>query len=120
MASEADLVQLLTSTKPNSLVVVKFSAALCKASKEVEAKFEQTAAKFGESGAETGVRFAKVNLESNRQLFDKMGIRSVPHVQVRFVTKRPLLSKSTRWKVWSARHVGNFTCWLILLLVQNL
>lgn len=82
VASEAELAQLLTSTKPNSLVVLKFCAALNKASKAVEAKFEQTAAQFSECGGEMGVHFAKVDFESNRQLFEKMGIRSVPHVQV--------------------------------------
>ena len=82
MASEEELVQLLTSTKPNSLVVLKYCAELCRASKAVETKFEQTAAKFGEGDGDSGVQFAKVNLEGNRQLFDKMGVRSVPHVQV--------------------------------------
>lgn len=82
MGSEAELAQLLTSTKPNSLVVLKFCAALCKASKVVEANFEQTAARFGECGGEAEVHFAKVTLEGNRQLFEKMGIQSVPHVQV--------------------------------------
>eukprot|EP00903_Cladosiphon_okamuranus_P018199 g16742.t1 len=82
VTNEAELAQLLTSAKPNSLVVIKFCAALCKASKAVEPKFEQTAAKFSECGGETGVCFAKVNLESNRQLFEKMGVRSVPHVQI--------------------------------------
>lgn len=82
VTSEAELAQLLISVKPNALVVLKFCAALCKTSKAVEEKFEQTAAKFGEYGSEKGVQFAKVDLESNRQLFEKMGVHSVPHVQV--------------------------------------
>lgn len=82
VASEAELAQLLTSTKPNSLVVLNFCTALSKASNAAEAKFEKTASKFGECGGGMGVHFAKVNFESNHQLFEKMGIRSVPHVQV--------------------------------------
>lgn len=82
VTSEAELAQLLTSTKPNSLVVLKFCASQCKASRAVEPKFEQTAAKFSEFGGETGVHFAKVDLKSNRQLFEKMGVQSIPHVQV--------------------------------------
>eukprot|EP00752_Nemacystus_decipiens_P006048 g5459.t1 len=83
VASEAELVQLLTSIKPNSLVVLNFCAALCKTSKAAEAKFEETAIKFGESSEdEAGVHFAKVKLENNGQVFEKLGLRSVPHVQI--------------------------------------
>lgn len=89
MKSEADLKNLLSSAEPDSLVVVKFHAIMCDASKAIEGKFRHTAAEFGVMdghgpGDGQKVTFADVCFDSNRQLCEKMGIRSVPHVQVFF------------------------------------
>lgn len=81
MTSEADLTELLASAKPESLVVVKYHAVLCGASKAVEQKFKHTAAEFADMGGQE-VTFADVCFDSNKKLCEKMGIRSVPHVQV--------------------------------------
>ncbi|CAM9538470.1 unnamed protein product [Ectocarpus sp. 6 AP-2014] len=78
---ETELAQLLAATRPSSLVVVKFGKALCKASKAVEEKFKQTAAEFSECD-KTDVQFASVDSGSNWLLCKKMGVRSVPHVQI--------------------------------------
>eukprot|EP00903_Cladosiphon_okamuranus_P008503 g8168.t2 len=81
MKSEADLKNLLASAEADSLVVVKFHAIMCAASKAIEGKFERTAAEFGDMDGQE-VTFADVCFDSNRQLCEKMGIRSVPHVQI--------------------------------------
>lgn len=69
-------------------MVVKFHAIMCDASAAVEAKFKRTAAEFASMNMDMGkegqgVTFEDVCFDSNRQLCEKMGIRSVPHVQVR-------------------------------------
>lgn len=84
MSNEAELTELIASMKKDALVVVKYSAVLCDACKAVRKRFQETAAEFGEAG-ESGhgkVHFVEVSFDSHRQLCDKMGIRSVPHVQV--------------------------------------
>eukprot|EP00752_Nemacystus_decipiens_P015205 g13539.t2 len=81
MKSEADLNDLLASSAPDSLVVVKFHAIMCNASRAIEGKFRHTAAEFGDIDGQQ-VTFAEVCFDSNRQLCEKMGIRSVPHVQI--------------------------------------
>ncbi|CAM9899647.1 unnamed protein product [Ectocarpus sp. 8 AP-2014] len=78
---ETELAQLLAATRPSSLVVVKFGEALCNASKTVEEKFKQTAAEFSECD-KSDVQFASVDSGSNWLLCKKMGVRSVPHVQI--------------------------------------
>lgn len=89
MKNEADLKNLLASAEPDSLVVVKFHAIMCDASKAIEGKFRHTAAEFGDMDGEE-VTFVAVCFDSNRKLCEKMGIRSVPHVQVHmFVLSRP-------------------------------
>lgn len=83
MRNEDELTELVASAKPGALVVVKFHAELCDASKAIEEKFEHTASEFGGMAGRNGeVQFAQVNFENNRHLCQKMGIRSVPHVQV--------------------------------------
>ncbi|CAM9307555.1 unnamed protein product [Scytosiphon promiscuus] len=84
MKNEAELTELLASTDPDSLVVVKFHAILCGASKAIEGKFKQTAAEFADLhlNGQQSVAFADVCFDSNRQLCEKMGIQSVPHVQI--------------------------------------
>lgn len=84
MKNEAELTELLASTDPDSLVVVKFHAILCGASKAIEGKFKQTAAEFADLhlDGQQSVTFADVCFDSNRQLCERMGIKSVPHVQV--------------------------------------
>ena len=66
-------------------MVVKFHAIMCDASAAVEKKFKRTAAEFADMEGQEGqgVTFVDVCFDSNRQLCEKMGIRSVPHVQVR-------------------------------------
>lgn len=77
--NEGDLQDLLSSTDAEGLVVVKFHATLCSSSKQIEAKYEETASEFSDMGA---VHFAQVNYDNNAQLCQKMGIESLPHVQV--------------------------------------
>ncbi|CAM9175289.1 unnamed protein product [Ectocarpus sp. 4 AP-2014] len=76
--NEAELTRLLAS---DGLVVVKFHAILCDASRAVEGRFRQTAAEFGDMDGKQ-VTFAEVCFDSNRQLCKRMGIKSVPHVQI--------------------------------------
>ncbi|CAM9832425.1 unnamed protein product [Ectocarpus sp. 13 AM-2016] len=76
--NEAELTKLLAS---DGLVVVKFHAVLCDASRAVEGRFKQTAAEFGDMDGKQ-VTFADVCFDSNRQLCKRMGIKSVPHVQI--------------------------------------
>lgn len=83
MRNEAELTELIASAAPGSLVVVKFHANLCHASKAIEGKFEKTAAEFSDMEGDGKVHFAKICFDNNRQLCQKMGILSVPHVQVR-------------------------------------
>lgn len=77
--NEGDLQDLLSSTDAEGLVVVKYHATLCNSSKQIEAKYEETASEFSDMGA---VHFAQVNYDTNAQLCQKMGIQSLPHVQV--------------------------------------
>ncbi|CAM9163281.1 unnamed protein product [Sphacelaria rigidula] len=77
--NEGDLQDLLSSTDAEGLVVVKFHATLCSSSKQIEAKYEETASEFSDMGA---VHFAQVNYDNNAQLCQKMGIESLPHVQI--------------------------------------
>lgn len=106
MKSEAELKNLLTSAKPESLVVVKYHAIMCAASKAIEGKFRHTAAEFGDLDGQE-VTFADVCFDCNRQLCEKMGIRSVPHVQVQSL--RVVFSRLSRcWRGCSSSpHVGS-------------
>ncbi|CAM9524264.1 unnamed protein product [Pylaiella littoralis] len=79
--SEADLTEILALAKPDSLVVVNFHATLCRASRAIEKKYKRTAAEFAGTDGQD-VTFADVCFDSNRQLCERMGIRSVPHVQI--------------------------------------
>ncbi|CAM9610473.1 unnamed protein product [Hapterophycus canaliculatus] len=84
MKNEAELTELLASADSDALIVVKFHATLCGASKAIEGKFKQTAAEFTDLHLDgrQSVTFADVCFDSNRQLCERMGIESVPHVQV--------------------------------------
>lgn len=73
---------LIASAAADTLVVVKYHAMRCSASKAIKGKYESTAKEFGNVDSQGPVHFAEICFDTNRVLCDKMGIRSVPHVQV--------------------------------------
>lgn len=79
---ERDLQNLLTSAKPDGLVVVKFHATLCSSSKKIESKYEETASEFSDMAGPGTVHFAQINYDQNQELCQQMGIESLPHVHI--------------------------------------
>ncbi|CAM9991759.1 unnamed protein product [Choristocarpus tenellus] len=69
--------RMLGDTPLEGVLVVKFHALFCRACKAIERKYQQTATKYSDR-----VKFAEVEFDSNKSLCQKLGIRSLPHVQV--------------------------------------
>ncbi|CAM9126200.1 unnamed protein product [Discosporangium mesarthrocarpum] len=79
---EDDFKRLLADSSDTSILVVKFHAVFCRACKAIHRRFDRTAAEFSDIGNASTVQFAAVEFDSNRALCQKLGIRTLPHVQV--------------------------------------